>query len=114
VDKCLGNLTLFGHFIISRNYKINSTYIDSFSILKIKNVDYTFSDQCQTGQTVLTMPGYIEAGAVFIKLLRNISYLSENFKCIFLIKLQLHLNENFHAYEKTTFFICMQGFIAVV
>jgi len=51
------------------------------------------------------------SGAGFIKLLY---YLSENFKCIFLIYFQLCINETLYAYEKTTFFISMQSFIEVV
>jgi len=43
------------------------------------------------------------SGAVFIKQLKEISYLSENFKCIFLIYFQIYFNESFHAYEKQRF-----------
>jgi len=45
--------------------------------------------------------------AVFIKLLKKISYLSKISKCTFLIYFQLYFNE-------TMFFISMQSFIEVV
>jgi len=43
-------------------------------------------------------------GDVFIKLLRRISKLIKNFKCIFPINIQLYFNKAFHAYEKLVFF----------
>jgi len=54
------------------------------------------------------------SGAILIKLLRTISNLSENFKCVFSINFQIYLNETFHAYEKTMFFISMKSFIGVL
>jgi len=42
-------------------------------------------------------------GAVFIKLLRRISKISEDFKCIFPIIYFLLFNETFYAYEKHSF-----------
>ena len=61
-----------------------------------------------TQQMKITIPAQsatqiVSTGAVFIKLLRKISYLSENFKFIFLYFYLYNFNETLHAYEKHCF-----------